>query len=98
MKATRNKVKKKPAKTTPPKRYASKSIWAKIRQKLNLTQVEMAEKIGVTQPWLWRVEAELSVPSILFVTRACKELDVSIREVERYYHSREKYFKRSLFR
>ena len=98
MKATRNKVKKKSAKAAPPKRYASKSIWAKIRQKLNLTQVEMAEKIGVTQPWLWRVEAELSVPSILFVTRACKELDVSIREVERYYHDREKYFKRSLFR
>tara|TARA_B100000809_G_C14959144_1_gene466731 strand:- start:536 stop:844 length:309 start_codon:yes stop_codon:yes gene_type:complete len=99
---TKKKIKKKAVKkksaNSKGKRFASRSIWAKIRAELDLTQTQMAEKISVTQPWLWRVEAELSVPSILFVTRACKELNVDIRKIERYYRRREKYFKGDLLR
>ena len=79
------------------KKFASEeSIWATIRKRLDLTQVQMANRIKCTQPWLWRIEAEKSVPSILFVAKACEELDVDIQEVSRYYRDRECHFKRPL--
>lgn len=74
------------------KRFASDSVWAKIREELDLTQTEMAEKIKCTQPHLYQVESERSVPSILFVMRACRELDVDVRKITKYYQEREEHF------
>ena len=78
------------------KRFSTNSIWARIRKELDLTQTELALKIKCTQPWLYQVESEKSVPSILFVVRFCKELNVDIREITAYYERRERDFKRAL--
>lgn len=78
------------------KRFSTDSVWAKIRRELDLTQTQLAETIGCTQPWLYQVESEKSVPSILFVIRFCRELDVDIREITAYYERREGNLKRSL--
>ena len=80
------------------RRFGSDSIWANIRKDLDLTQVEMAETIGCTQPWLWQVEKERSLPSILFVMRFCREFNVDIRKIERYYRERESHFTGALSR
>ena len=78
------------------KRFASNSVWAKIRKELDLTQTEMADKINCTQPWLHQVESGKSVPSILFVVKFCKELNVDIHEIRRYYEARENFTQRPL--
>lgn len=72
------------------KRFTSNTVWAKIRKELDLTQTEMAKRINCTQPWLYQVESGKSVPSILFVVKFCRELNVDIHEIRRYYEGRER--------
>ena len=78
-----------PKKVGRKKRFSSNTIWAVIRKELDLTQVELATKINCTQPWLYQVESGKSVPSILFVVKFCRELNVNIHKIREYYEERE---------
>jgi transcriptional regulator with XRE-family HTH domain len=47
----------------------------KRRRELHLTQLELAEKLGVSRPYIAEVEAGKSIPSLETVERFAKALD-----------------------
>ena len=53
---------------------------------------EMSKKIGISQPWLWQIEAEKGVPSILFVVNFCERFDVPLERIRKYYRRRKRHF------
>jgi len=49
-----------------------------VRKKKNITQVELAESIGITQSHLSQIENDHRNPSITTLEKICKELDIPI--------------------
>jgi transcriptional regulator with XRE-family HTH domain len=50
----------------------------KLRFKMNLTQAEMAEKIGTTQSAVSRAESGLRMPSLHFLDKVAQAFDVRV--------------------
>lgn len=60
-------------------------VGAKIkreRNKIGLTQYELAEKVGISRTYLSDIENDRSNPSFLMVTRIANALEISLSILE----------------
>lgn len=52
-----------------------------IRERLELSQVELADRLGVRQPSIWKIENSKAIPNGATLLKLAKALDVSIDDL-----------------
>jgi len=56
----------------------------KIRQAKDITQEELAEKIGVTQTWITYIETGRNKPNLKMLEKIAKALGVKVKDLIPY--------------
>lgn len=62
----------------------SKVLGKKIqrqRKKMNLTQEELAEKVGISRAYMGYIEQGRNIPSLEVLHKIAKNLNISLREI-----------------
>ncbi len=53
----------------------------KVREKISLSQKELADKVGITQSMICQIEKNLKIPSVAVGYEIAKALEVSLDEL-----------------
>ena len=78
--------------------YPHDTIFKTLRDKHNLTQVAMAEKLNISQPAYSMLEAGSSWPSFEVITQTMESFSVPFKKFREYYRLRKSSLERATTR
>ncbi len=62
----------------------------KKREKLHLSQEQLAKRVGVAQITIWKYEKYLRFPKMSILSKLCEVLDIPIEEIYKDFNKKRK--------